>query len=414
MGLDAFVGSFNIGTGAAPRTQQVTTTGVTPLLVFDWWNYEVSAGDSAGSNDAEVGFGFTGGAAIHGLITGNSEDGQATSDVYQSIETTACAKQHLAGASTVQGTADFNAFAAGSYTLDITDTFVRDLRVGSLALGGADLSGIATGTITLNAVDDFTISGLAFTPTFVLLVAVSGNGAATRLQTSIGAATGPSNEWVVSCSSENSRDTSATSSYSRTDACCATYVVNSAAALANVGNLKEFTADGFTITCSVAAAAETYIYLALAGPSITVTTVNTRTDGNDIPVSGLDYDPVAVMAISHCRPESGAVTPDTDMIFSIGAASATDERVTHGSSDKNGEGTTICSSIIEHDAVWVKSDLAGGVAAVMDIKSFGTGGLVFVMDTVEPSAASLVPLIIFGPVASGLSIPIVRNNHDNQ
>ncbi len=416
MALDAYVGSFNIGTGAAVRQEAVTGVGFLPKVVIWWWNYETSATDSAGSNHMAIGVGFSAGAGSDAVIHGTAEDNQSTSDSLCVRLADSCIRSYTAGASTSEGVADLASFDADGFTLDITTTFTADLRIGFLALGGSDITNVATGSVALSATGAVNVTDPGFEPDGVFIIGGSdSNGVDGGMYTSVGAATGASNEFAVANNSEAGRTGSETGSYGYGGECFALFHEAGSTIVRNRAEFTQFTANGFDINVLEHGIAAYFEYLVIKGASFAVGDILTRTDGNDIAVSGLGFDPGAVMFVSHCQAESTQDTAQTDSMFSIGAASAINERVAHGTSDQNGSNPSECMSIIEHDAVYVKPDLADGIAAIMDIKSFDTGGFTCVMDDTEPSAGSFVGYVAVGPAAAGgLSGPIAMNYYAQQ
>lgn len=397
MALDAYVGSFNIRTNKGQ--QAITGVGFTPKVIIFWWNRREEDSNAVGSSHAIWSMGWTAGVGAERAVGANSEDAQAASDTRSFRSTAGFYRVQNPGSGTIIGLAELVSFDGDGFTLELTDNTIG-LRIGFLALAGTDITDVAVGSVTLDGTGAEVVTDPGFEPDFLLIGgAGDADGDDSGPGFSYGMATGPDNQFVIAGLPRNGQADSDTGSYGYSGEVCAMLDEGNTSAIANRAEFTQFTADGFDLDVLEAGETRWYEYLVIQGAVFSVGDLLTRTDGNDIVVSGLPVDPIAAMFLSHCLPENTQDTPVADINVSMGAASALDERVAHCSSDQDGLATTECASAIQFDSVLAKLDLADGIAAEMDLDSFDSGGFTTVMDVVEPSAASFVGYVAIGPAA---------------
>ncbi len=415
MALDSFVGAFNLGTGVATTTIAVTGTGFTPKLVIFFWSGNTSATDSVAGGNSQPGLGWASGTTSRSAMTNVCEDGSGSGDADRNILSDACIC-FLDGGGASDGKADLQSFDSSpdGFTLVIDEQFTTaDLRIGYLALGGADLTNIDIGNFArATTTGDQTVTGVGFQPDVVLLMS--------NIKNAEGAATGgyftagfmdASNDFTVMNYTRNNRSTTEVNSYGFAGEVLVEPKFNSDGTINTRGTVTSLDADGFKINwIEIAAGAPLIFYLALKGPSVAIGTVATRTDSNDIAVSGLSFQPDAVMFMSHCLALSTVDAADDNGRLSIGAFSATTERAAVGVLSRDGLGTSQTATGVEHDGVYMRINDSDAIDAVMDIKSIESGGFTCVMDDTD-SAAHGVGYLALGPApAAGSGIPLIMHH----
>jgi len=159
---------------------------------------------------------------------------------------------------------------------------------------------------------------------------------------------------------------------------------------------------GVTLNQLESTTAQKGVYLMIKGGDWNAGTVQTRTDTNDIAVTGLASQPSGIFFFGHGKSLSLlADTGEDHAMLSVGAASSPSNRGCLGYSDENGLTTTEITTGVEFDEVYMSFDLADGIEALMDLKSIESTGFTCVMDDVETLLAADVHWISVGPAAAG-------------
>jgi len=143
--------------------------------------------------------------------------------------------------------------------------------------------------------------------------------------------------------------------------------------------------------------------MSIKGAIFAIGELQTRTDGANIVVNGLDFKPSAVMFFSHNGTEDDPATGGRDSaILSIGAATGPSERSASYRSDVDNLGTSRLATAVEFDAVYINTDEAAApaITGLMDLVSMESDGFITVMDDPDPTAA-FVMYWAFGLEAAG-------------
>lgn len=410
MAFTTFVDSFNVTTAAAGNTVVRTGYGFQPKVIILWWSNRQESVDTVGAQTIMRGVGFATSTSNRYAICTKDRNAQAATDTATLNAPDACIVSLLqAATNTVDGLMDLQSFDSDGITLVIDDAFGTDIRVHCLALGGTDL----TNAIILDAQEAASTGNAAYTGAgFQADAAIfisDGSAAAPPTGGSrdgtltVGIATGSSAsaQYVYSGGGDSGVATIETSSYGKTGECLALWP-NGMASIDARATFVSFDSDGFTINWTERAATRHFFTLLLKGGSYAVGNLATRTDGNDIAVTGLGFDPTGILFVSHCQAESTSDTPQTHDIWSMGAAKNTTTRAAHGTQDEHAtaSGNVECSTAVEFDEVYVHINASDTIEALMDLKSLDSGGFTCVMDDAEASA-TLVGYLAFGNAAGG-------------
>jgi len=405
MALSAKVGHFNIGLGAAASTVAITGVGFLPKAIVFWWSGRTESTDTAGNATHLRGVGWTTGPANNVSKCTRSVHGSASLAIADvSHRDDACITE--AGDGALIGWADLQSFDADGFTLEILDAFVTDLRVSYLALGGDTLTNATTGVIAgPAATGNEAYTGVGFQPDFLLLSGIKTTGAPPAFSAdsdlTIGMVSGPSNQFCYTGGSNDAATTTQTAAYSN-DLEMAGHVAPAINAMSNRAEFVSFDADGVTLNWLEAGSlGRSHYYLALKlGGNIQVGTVLTQTDTvTPIAVSSLGFTPRAVLFVSHTLAESTQDVVQDHDTWSMGAATGTAARVAQGIRDQDAAATTVITTAIETDAVYVKVD-GSGVVGLMDLTEMGADGFTCLMDDADPAQA-LVGYAVFGESAGG-------------
>ena len=80
----------------------------------------------------------------------------------------------------------------------------------------------------------------------------------------------------------------------------------------------------------------------------------------------------------------------------MGAFSSLTDRAVHVTGEADGVGTTIDTTAVREEAIYVRISGAPSILAVMDVKAISDLDFTAVMDTVEPSTTSHLTAFVFG------------------
>lgn len=176
--------------------------------------------------------------------------------------------------------------------------------VNYIAFGGSDLANVLVGTGTMPTVTgNLTVSGLGFTPNFVMLLSGSNTGnvasTATNARISYGAAISTTARCAHALGVRDAQTTSANVnavSLHRSDACLVG--VTAVAGVDYVADFVSFGSGQFVLNFSVApVAANVFYYLAIGGSNLTwdIDTAARPTTASDQSRTGLSFRPDAVL-----------------------------------------------------------------------------------------------------------------------
>jgi hypothetical protein len=418
--LSAARGTFLVAT-----SDVVTTTfaesgfGFQPKALIIWTSNRADATESDGSATTGHGrttIGFVASTSSRVAVFAQSRDANAQTDTDSQIRTDAICG-FIGPTGSTDGLIDLQSFDADGFTAVVDVQHVSTgARYHWLALGGSDITDVATGTWTepgstgVSAV----VTGLSFQPSFAMLSGTQGTAAGTIVTDHglfVGAMTA-ADQWVSAYAENHSLADGDPWAYGR-DGECAAMFDGAAAIDANVTNFRasysSFNSDGFSINVAERTGSRLFGYLAIKGTGTfaKVTSVTTRTDGNDIVVTGAGVGaPRGMFAMSNLVAEHASDTPTNEngAGICVGAATSISDRACVMTRSQEAAATTNIISGSQYDT--------GAVTALMDVKSVDSDGVTFVMDDTEPTAGSWVGVILFGDVQSvpGRTTKNIRSN----
>ncbi len=404
--LQTFRGTFLVNsTDTVGTTGSPSGFGFQPKALIVWNGASGSATDNVTtSQHGRFGIGFVASTSSRVLVLVQHEDNSGTVDADSMIRTDAIAGS-LTNAGAVSGLIDLQSFDADGFTWVVDDQLAEARNFGYLALGGDDLTNVATGTF---AEPDSTgvqsvVTGLSFEPTFAAFIGSQATATNTRAddwRPMIGVTNG-SGEWVAVAGDNQGDDPSATRSYGRSGEVLA-LMDGTPPATDCRASFSSFDSDGVNLNfAETTAAGRLFGYLALRGPRTYVTDVLTRTDGNDIVVTGAGVGtPRGILVASTGQAEHSADTPAAPGWMILGGGVSDASRSTQGTRANDNLATTEAVGINETDEILAKSTNGAAIDALMDVKSIDSDGVTFVMDDTEPTAASWVGVVLFGDAAA--------------
>lgn len=415
MALNVKAGTFDISSTAGVSDQlQVTGVGFEPKIVILFWSGTTRT--SAGAQAEDISFGW--GAFVSGssrfMVGGASNDDSATMASARFQHNLRAMKFHANGSTTEAGGLDGWSMDSDGFTLVYDVVFASSIKCHYIALGGADLTnyklatrGVATTT------GNYSVTGVGFQPDALLVFCSSVNAAANQASDTIFSMgfTDGTNQAVIAFQDDNGTASSETDGYSYSGELIA------ASSSANTINIREalvsFDSDGFTMNHIEGTSSYVYHYIALKGGQYKVGTLNTRTDTNDIAITGVGFTPEAILFASSVRAQSTQDTLTANAALSFGAATSESERVACGVWSEDGLADSETSAGY-HDAAVYMNVRDDAVAALMDLKSKESDGFTCVMDTVEPTAASQVMWLAIGAADGSLPVPVFYHHLQTQ
>jgi hypothetical protein len=285
------------------------------------------------------------------------------------------------------------------FRIIIDTVFGHNLRVSYLALGGDSITNSITENILSEAIPsaNWDIITTGFQPDFLLIIGGFDYSDTIGVESAlcIGAAVSASSRWLVGGSARDAQATAVAKSYAL-DIEALSFVLQGD--LHDRHDFVQFLSNGFRMNCIEATGNRYCVYLALKGGNYAVGSLLTRTDGNDIVVSGLASRPAAVLLASHCQTESTQDTVQANDRLSVGAFTSVSERVAQAIHDVDAGTDSVVATAVEYDEAYINLDSTGAVQGLMDVKSVDATGFTMVMDDTDPSAA-FVGYIAFGPSA---------------
>jgi hypothetical protein len=420
MAVERKVGSFNITTGVATSAVAVTGLGFQPKVILFWWS-----GLTATSNGDRAthlrGMGFACSSTNFCAISSRDEDGVGTSISDAGLRTDACIVEQGDGA--MVGWADLQSFDADGFTVEVVDQFVTDLLVSYLALGGASITAAEAGILTQTGAPPInqTVNNVGnFQPSvtfFASIGAAAGTGTRVDSTYSFGAATSSTGEGVIGGGSNDAAATMATGSYCRSGEAVGVHGGNPASSPDIRAEFVSHNAGpgGFTLNWLERGTSYRVLWCSIAGGDWAVGNLLTRTDGNDIAVTGLASQPAAVLMVSGNKAETTQdAAPGTHDEWSMGAATSTTERVVQHVASRSGNTDSFVFRTARTDAVYVNADPANAsytLEGLMDLKSIESDGFTCVMDDVDPSAMFAWYVAVGPAPAGGSAKPWLYRSH---
>ncbi len=373
-------------------------------------------GCSAGTNTVESGTAFNSfGVAVstsgRRCIGGIRKDAVSTNVERNFFREDAVVQKSTDAAA--DGLLDLTAVASDGFTCTVDQAFGANVRIQWMALGGDSITNTAVGTyVCPTTVTTLDVTDVGFRPNFVMLLTPRISSTTPPQPDgqdssfSIGVWDGTRGGYIISGGNDAATTTLSASSGRMGSGggagteCNVTFG-STADAVNQRADISAFLSNGFTLNFfdSQSTAANEF-YLAIKGGNIRVDELTTRTDGNNITLSGFGFKPSAALFLSAMGAEDATNTVRSDAMYSLGMAAGPSERGVHASYSQNGLSTSAVKRSVEYDQVYTHLD-STGVIATMDLVSFDSGGLTCVMDDTEPTTGSWVGVVAFGPALSG-------------
>jgi len=400
MGMKAKVGSFNSGTGAVSSTVAVSGLGFQPKGIIFWWSGRSESSPTVGRQSHKRGVGFCAGATDRIFLAQQSEDNVGTTNTDRGYRDDGVIGIISTG-SVWDGRLDLQSFDSDGFTLVVDVVMGQNMRVHYLALGGTSLTNVTTGTFLMtDAEENLAVTGVGFQPDEVLFFGYGENNVPPDLDTTLrgctfGGMVDGSQQGYLSNASEDGAGTTRTQAACHMGSECHMRLNVSGAENADLAFVS-MDSDGFTVD-QVEADDDRVAFMALKGGDYAVVELDSRTDTNDIVVSGLGFQPAAAIHLSAHAAEDDLQEHHQPDSTSIGAWSATDERAVHVVRDEDDVATSDVATATREDAIYARVNGTPAFSARMDLKSIESGGFTCVMDVAEPSTAAHHTVFVFGP-----------------
>jgi hypothetical protein len=403
------------------QTFSLTNIGFTPVYGIFWWNGETGTTDHVGSATIRPGVCFattsssvsTGSASNHNVSTSSTIVGSRTDDCLSVLQ----GNGNYIGRASV--TMDSGNNGQAIFTV-VGTQFSAASSIAYLIFGGSDITNVAIGTDLTGTGTTKSITGLGFQPDTVHIAAAwekditsSGTTAPGSWSWGIAAgAAGSPSSFLCGLASQNGVTTPNTRRY------CLSGEVIAAGDVSNGsfrirGPMNSFDLGGFTMGLTVHTSTREFIYLAVKGGKYTVANSTTRTDANDIALSGFGFAPKSVLVLGHGTSASTAGTMQDHAELSMGASIANDAGIVLSvqDQDKSSVSNTNGGIAIDTDKVYVNVSTSGTAEGVMKLTSLGSDGVTFNMTT-NDTAANFFGVWSVGPTAgAGGNSPRAMNQY---
>ncbi len=400
-------GLFNTGSGTADIV--VSGLGFDPTLVFFIWCGINSGGDSSSGGRGIFGFGWCHGTATddQGSMCGRQEDGVTASDADTLFGPGHCVSMPT-NANSIDGLLSLKSFDTGGFTLQVDQTFDdQTLDCYYIACDDIAASDLSSGQWrgVVNGPGLESVTGVGFQPTALMTFGTVGGlvGAPQAIATlyqDIGASDG-ANNWVIA---HNTRQdaTAGAEQFSYSNAFHGILRTGSTGTPSVRAVIDSFDADGFTydMNDTNGSPMEKHQYLCFNHAQVVPGNFTTRTDTTQFSVTGVGFQPTAVLFFTHGKAASANGTKQLEQRMSYGfAASPTDRRaVTIFSNDV---ATTQVWRAQASDCCLLMGSAAETVDAKMDLVSMDADGFTLVMDDADTVESFVGYLAIGGPGGGG-------------
>lgn len=403
MALDAKVITFATGTGTG--TLAVTGVGFQPKALIFLGSFRTSVGQAAGAN---INMGFATGSSARGCLSGYAAGSADPTETYHRPSDVLCyAAINSSGSNRL--TLDLVSLDSDGFTVDrLTNNDSADYQVTVLCLGGASLTNamVLTGTIN-GSTGSQSFTGAGFQPDCVLGLMTFGGAlgfGSSDFQFAFGVATSSSSRASIAVTSDNGVGDTNTRSLLKTGAFLQLCSVSGSDTVAVNNDFTSMDSDGFTID-RVATNFENNpaIFLCLKGASAAIGSVAANTGTGTAAVTGLGFQPSALILASTNGTTSTQTTPNAGLEVAIGMASASTERGSVWAIDEDGLAASDNQTRFDTGALWMDYQGTGGsfaIAGEAELSSFDSDG--FTLDTVDAfPAANLAIYLALGPAAAG-------------
>ena len=417
MSVLSAVVSFNVTTQAAANTVTVDTLSFVPKVLIFRWTRRTESGDASGRQTWDQGVGFCAGTTKQTCVYSACEDNVADSNAFSAYSSIAMIGAVTPGGVS-QGLMALQSFESDGFIMVINEKFENDMRVSCLALGGDDITDTAIGRENLGSgTGPFVVTAPGFQGDVALFLCCMSNSSSASgtfgsgAFFSFGAATAAGSEGVTCFGVDDGPSTGKGSSYQRGDECIAGIAANESSVQLRV-SFTSWDVNGFTLNKDeMTATNRRFHYLVIKGGSYLVSNFLTATDTDPFSQTGVGYKSSSVLFAGCGRAESSPDSHSGDAELSIGFAASPTERSAQYAYSDNGPATTEVFTAIEHDEVYLSSDIAESIDRRMDLTAMGSDGFTNVMCGSDLSA-SFVMYLASGPAAAvgGLSIPVAMHH----
>lgn len=383
--------SFLTGTDIVGTNIAVTGIGFQPKAVIFFWSGDTGAVDVTGRNTALLGVGFAGSAVDRRCIAIQMIDNVATSDDKASHRNDACVAVFVGAG--LDGRLDFVSMDSGGFTVVVDDQFTTSFRIHALCI--ADVDQVFTGQFQEPAAAGLlSVTEPNFQPDFVMIVArdattIPGQGGDAHLSLGFaarGSGSAVQGQAVIWAGSEGGVSPEVASRYAIGSG-SAVHVSTGSRSIQARYDMESFLSNGFRLNVPERSGTRMLQYLAIRGAKWHVGSFETRTDGTNIPVTGLPFKPDALIFASHCKATSVVDVGDTHARMSIGAATSATERFAVAAFNRDGVTPTQVSRGMEFDEAYLRISDTGTIEGLMDLVSMDASGFTTVMDDTDPDAA---------------------------
>lgn len=405
MPVSCLVGAFNTGTGGLGTTIDVTgsiTISGTSAVVF-FMNGRTESVDTAGRLTRWRGVGFAVSATDRRCQVSQDADAQA-SHVGGSYHSNAACIASCTTGTTTDGLLDFDSWLSNGFRLIVDDVMPQSYRVGFLLITG--LTNAATGQwqdagTTGNKVAS---NSLSFQPDCEIMMATvidtnPPGGRAGNEMLGLGFAVSTTKQATWCGGSDEGSATTDTDSYCNDVECLSSEVAAAGTSMATRWTFVSHDTAGFTLNQVIIPPLNCWNhFLALKGAAFDVVSVATQTDTSTaITTPKLGFAPCSALLLSAFKTEHTAGTMTVHDTWSMGAVDAALNRFACATWSTDGVADTVVYTAIEHDECYIAISSTPAVEGLMDVQSFNSDSITFIMDDADPSAKFVTMLVIGNP-----------------
>lgn len=378
----------------------ITGLGFRPKLIFFWEMYYPSPINSWHVGDFDYCYGVCNDVGEQGVISGRTRQQQNyTSSSSQRMMDNACLHTY-----TWEKTGNYSAKIMSLVSTDNDGFTLRYMincndansKTWFLAIGGDELKQTKISYFDYPATTGlFSITNTLFKPDALIIynnMAAHRVSTGSHIYTSIGWASAPNRQSVVSWFNQSGVGISNTSRYgSDSDimGCAGT------SSLVGRASLNKFDKSGFTLN-KLSGSSGKAIYVAMRGGKYRVGSLLTRMDTGDI-IETIGYKPGAIMFASANMPKSSAGVQSDHAQFSFGAATSSGSTAAHNIYIPDGWDEVWNWYAVNDNAVYTNKSPASGR---MYVKVLNNTGFTCTMATAD-TAQNWISYFSFAPVSSG-------------
>ncbi len=385
-----------MGTSLAGTDLSISGTGFEPKALIFYQNGRSNSTDSFGDADTMLGMGFatssTSQCCIFNYLDDRDDDTATAAGRF--LRDDACVGSAL-DRSTIDGLMSLKSMDSDGFTLTVDDAFSSNKRCHYVALGGAALEGVYLDSFTEpNSIGSFDVTGVPFQPDTAVFLS-QGNSTANTNDTNalfVFGAANDTNQFHTGFFSNHS--TGHVSSYSRGGECWSNFFNSTGVGdFSSRISLTSFLSNGMRFNCHERTGNRLIYYLALKGPQTHIGNFQSRTDTNNITVTGHSGKPKGGLFLSHCAPESSLATTDQGSKISIGAVDQFLNQTVVTCTDTYNDDPNIIGSSVGYNSIYNQLDYTGTLQGSMRITSLDSAGFSAIMSDPDPSAVDIFYLV---------------------